>query len=206
VLGDLRDRVVTVETKAAQPTTPVDLGDIREKLATVETELRNVPRTPVTDLQPLLEKYDALGTEVNALRERIAVAETRQMIPGPMGRDGQAGRDGKDGVDGLGWDDLNVSQVDERTFTVKCLRGLQVKELGTLTFPVQIYRGVYVEGKTYDKGDGVTWGGSEWHCNETTATKPGDGSKAWTLKVKRGRDGKDGSNGAPPPLPVIRRP
>jgi hypothetical protein len=205
-IGDLRDRVVVMETKSST-VVPVDLTDVREKLATVETELRTLPKAAATDVSPLLEKFEALGTEVNALRERVAVAEMRQLIQGPPGhdgRDGIPGRDGKDGLDGLGWDDLNVSQVDERTFTVKCLRGLQVKELGTLTFPVQIYRGVYVEGKTYDKGDGVTYGGSEWHCNETTTTKPGDGSKSWTLKVKRGRDGKDGKDVSPLPVIAIR--
>lgn len=54
------------------------------------------------------------------------------------------------------------------------------------------YLGVYQDGKTYDVGELVTWAGSAWHCNEATTTKPGDGSKAWTLMVKRGRDGKDG--------------
>lgn len=53
------------------------------------------------------------------------------------------------------------------------------------------FAGVYVDGKTYDLGDLVTWAGSSWHCNEPTTTKPGEGAKAWTLMVKRGRDGKD---------------
>lgn len=204
-IGDLRDRVVVMETKAGS-VVPVDLTDVCEKLATLHADVKLAGAVTGSDPK-VLDKLEALTTDVNALRERIAVAEMRQLVPGPMGhdgRDGQNGRDGKDGLDGLGWDDLAVEQVNERTFTVKCLRGLQVKELGTLTFPVQIYRGVYVEGKSYDKGDGVTWGGSEWHCNEPTATKPGDGSKAWTLKVKRGRDGKDGSSG-PAALPVVRR-
>jgi hypothetical protein len=54
------------------------------------------------------------------------------------------------------------------------------------------YLGVHVDGKQYERGDLVTWAGSAWHCNEGTTTKPGEGSKAWTLMVKRGRDGKDG--------------
>jgi hypothetical protein len=54
------------------------------------------------------------------------------------------------------------------------------------------YCGVFVDGKAYELGDVTTWAGSTWHCNEPTETKPGDGSKAWTLMVKRGRDGKDG--------------
>jgi hypothetical protein len=56
--------------------------------------------------------------------------------------------------------------------------------------------GVFVDGQTYDRGQLVTWAGAAWHCNESTPTKPGEGSKAWTLMVKRGRDGKDGKDGA----------
>lgn len=58
--------------------------------------------------------------------------------------------------------------------------------------PGLTYQGVYQDGKAYELGDVTTWAGSTWHCNEATETKPGDGSKAWTLMVKRGRDGKDG--------------
>jgi hypothetical protein len=56
------------------------------------------------------------------------------------------------------------------------------------------YWGVYQDGKAYDAGDLVTWAGSAWHCEEATTSKPGEyaGAKAWTLMVKRGRDGKDG--------------
>lgn len=54
------------------------------------------------------------------------------------------------------------------------------------------YTGVYDGVKTYEPGDVTTWAGSTWHCNELTTTKPGENTKAWTLMVKRGRDGKDG--------------
>lgn len=55
------------------------------------------------------------------------------------------------------------------------------------------YEGVYQSGRTYSKGSVVTWGGSCWHCNKETDTKPGDSEdrETWTLMVKRGRDGKD---------------
>jgi len=61
--------------------------------------------------------------------------------------------------------------------------------------PGLVFRGVFVDGQIYDRGHLVTWAGSSWHCNSTTTTKPGEGSKAWTLMVKRGRDGKDGAPG-----------
>jgi hypothetical protein len=61
--------------------------------------------------------------------------------------------------------------------------------------PGLAFRGVFLDGQTYDRGQLVTWAGSSWHCNEATTTKPGEGAKAWTLMVKRGRDGKDGKDG-----------
>ena len=130
---------------------------------------------------------------ISALRERLAVLETRAPVPGPPGPPG------RDGVDGVGFEGLGVEQRDDRSFTITASRGDCVKEIGTARFAADIYRGVWADGRTYEPGDGVTWAGSEWHCHTPTATKPGEGSKAWTLKVKRGRDGKDGKDGPPGP-------
>lgn len=180
-LEDIRDRVLTLESKAAGPSlADMAITELRTKQATLETKLFD----------------DTDARAIAAVSERLAVVETRGSMPGP------AGEKGKDGADGLGFDDLVLEQLGERGLTVKAVRGDRVKDIGTLTFPVDIYRGVYVEGKAYERGDGVTWGGSEWHCNESTSSKPGDGSKAWTLKVKRGRDGKDGRDAVT--LPVVR--
>lgn len=226
-LTALRDRVVTIETKVAIPSAPdAAYYDLRERVSAIETKavpvfempadvlsrinaLEARPTEPAVtepDLSPVFERVSKLEMdmtkEFGAVRERLAVVETRAPMPGPPGQNGIAGKDGKDGTDGLGFDDLAVEQTDERTLTMKAIRGSQVKELGTFTFPVEIYRGVFVEGKSYERGDGVTWGGSEWHCNEQTTAKPGDGSKAWTLKVKRGRDGRDGKDA--PEIPVVR--
>lgn len=60
--------------------------------------------------------------------------------------------------------------------------------------PVLIYREIYREGETYDRGDVVTFGGSAWHCQEKTQAKPGSGA-AWKLMIKEGRAGKDGKDG-----------
>lgn len=49
--------------------------------------------------------------------------------------------------------------------------------------------------KTYDVGQYVNWQGSLWHCNGPTDRRPGDGSEAWTLAVKHGKDGRDGKDG-----------
>jgi integrin beta 3 len=165
---------------------------IRDYVARMVGPLAHRMTVAETQLAAVVSQTTAVGP----LRERVAVLETLAPVPGPPG---PAGRDGDHGIDGLGFEDLSVTQRDERSFVITAAQGARVKEIGTASFPVALYRGVWTEGKTYDPGDSVTWSGSEWHCQTTTATKPGDGSKAWTLKVKRGRDGKDGKDGGPGP-------
>jgi len=164
-LGDIRDRVVTVETKVATPPPAVDLGDLPTRLAAVELKLE----LKAAEVLPIVSSLGELTKDIGAMRERIAVVETRPAVPGPKGDPGDPGKDGKDGAPGLA--------------------GLS-------------YEGVYQEGKSYDVGNLVTWGGSMWHANDTTTTKPGEGSKDWTLTVKRGRDGKDGRD-AVDAVPVV---
>lgn len=198
-VAEIRDRLGALEAKSGM-VPPPDL-ELRDKLVALETRV-SIPDTSAVHLSERLAlvegrvQDDALAKELGTFRERVAVLETRAPVPGP------AGQNGKDGADGMGWDDLAVQHDGERTFTVKLMRGERVKDAGTFTVPVDIYRGVYAEGSTYERGDGVTWGGSEWHCNEATSAKPGEGSKAWTLKVKRGRDGRDGRDAAT--VPVVR--
>lgn len=107
-----------------------------------------------------------------------------------VGKDGVPGRDGKDGLpglDGVGFDDLDLIEADDGVF-LRFTRGEQVK---SFRLPIVIDCGVYREGKTYHRGNGVTWAGSFWIAQEETQEKP-DSGKGWRLSVKRGRDGKDG--------------
>lgn len=188
----MRERVVTLETKAATVPQPVLDTDIRERVGALEFKVNSISNDDaVARLEKRIDTVESIQKELPALRERLAVAEVRTGTPGPAGKDGKDGKDGAPGADGLGFDDLAVVQQNERSFTVRAFRGDRSKDIGTVSFPVELYRGVWVE-RTYEPGDSVTWAGSEWHCNEQTATKPGTDSRAWTLKVKRGRDGKDG--------------
>jgi hypothetical protein len=134
--------------------TPVIRDVVRTALADVATRVQTV-ETQMAGVTPAV-------TAIGALRERVAVLETRPALPGPPGADGAPGPAGKDGADGT---------------------------------PGLIFRGVFVDGQIYERGHVVTYAGSSWHCNDTTTTKPGDGSRAWVLLVKRGRDGKDGAPG-----------
>lgn len=116
-------------------------------------------------------------------------------LSGEKGDVGPAGPAGERGPDGLGFDDIQVEYDGERRFTLRFVRGTEVKECGTFIAPMQIYRGVHVEGHAYERGDTVTWGGSTWHCNEPTGDKPRENAKAWTLQTKRGADGRHGKDG-----------
>ena len=105
---------------------------------------------------------------------------------GPIiGKDGEPGKDGRDG---FSLDDFDCQPVDERTIKMTFVRG-EVAHSYELQFPVIVYRGVFKEGESYERGDTVTWGGSLWHCDTPTKEKPG--TEAWTLAAKKGRDGKD---------------
>lgn len=119
----------------------------------------------------------------------------RDGLPGSPGEKGLDGKNGRDGIDGLGFDDIHVQYDGERGFTFTFQQGERVKTFGSFMLPVPIYRGVYKPGQSYERGDVTTWGGSMWHCWETTTMKPGEGSKAWQLAVKKGSDGSRGPEG-----------
>lgn len=105
---------------------------------------------------------------------------------------GKDGDDGKPGRDGFNLENFDAKVMDDGRTVLLSFIGKDLDYSVELGFPVMLYRGVFTEG-SYSKGDTVTWGGSLWHCDaDTTESKPGDGSKDWTLCAKKGRDGKDG--------------
>jgi len=106
--------------------------------------------------------------------------ETRNL--GPV-----VGKDGDPGKPGIGFEDIDLLDTDEGVI-LRFMRGEDVKDF---RLPIIIDRGVYKEGRTYRPGDGVTWGGSFWICQEETTDKP-DSGKGFRLAVKKGRDGRDG--------------
>lgn len=124
--------------------------------------------------------------EVAALRERLAVVEAREPIPGPPGQDGAAG------ADGLGFDDLSIDFDGDRTLSFNFVRG-NVRKSFPVALPFQRYQGTYQEGYPYVVGDVVTSGGNAWHCQQPTTLRPGESVNAWRLMVRKGRDGKDAS-------------
>jgi len=125
-------------------------------------------------------------------QDTLQRAIDRMPVPedGKGGIDGKDGAPGRDGVDGLGFDDISVVPDGDRGFVIRFANGSKVKEFA-FKMPVTIDRGVYKPEAAYEKGDGVTYGGSFWIAQkDSPETKPGDGP-GWRLAVKRGRDGKD---------------
>jgi hypothetical protein len=116
------------------------------------------------------------------------------MIVGRDGLPGEPGPAGRDGLDGVSFDDMEVIDLDERHFRIRCARGDNIKE-----WTVRKYgffdRGVYKTGESYLQGDSVSFGGSLWIAQRDTTDKPGNGSDAWRMAVKHGRDGRDGTHG-----------
>lgn len=161
----------------------------------------------VDDVRPLLkEMVEALprakdgvgvaGALINREGELVLTlsnGSTRQLGL-VVGRDGAPGMQGKSGRDGWSLEQFDTELMpDGRTLRLKFVSGDTV-EIHDLCLGLMLYQGVWRPG-SYERGDTVTLGGSLWHCNVPTSEKPDDGSKAWTLAAKRGRDGKDGKPG-----------
>ena len=113
--------------------------------------------------------------------------------PGDRGAEGARGidgRDGRDGKDGIASRDEITALVEaevEKRLEVEVVKRI---EAAIAALPIVTYKGVYAPDKTYVPGNLTTFGGDVWHANEVTTDKPGT-SKAWTLAVKKGRDGRE---------------
>jgi hypothetical protein len=132
----------------------------------------------MTNPHPKYTIWEAINAALQVGTKALEEVRTLARQPGPKGKDG------------LGFEDLEFVPNGERSFVLRFSRGQEVKEF-PFSVPAMIYRGVWKDGQNCERGDTVTWGGSLWHCNETTRDKPGDGTKAWSLAAKRGRDGRD---------------
>jgi hypothetical protein len=133
-----------------------------------------------------------VGVVVGAVADPVEVERliTKMVDAIPRPKDG---KDGAPGADGLGFDDFDVVWDAEKGALIRFSQGERVKEF---VWPVPRDGGVYRPGNLYRKGVMVTAQGSLWSAQEDTRERPGDGSKAWRLAVKRGRDGRDRTGGS----------
>jgi hypothetical protein len=173
-IADLTPRIAVTEARLEEFKV---VGELRDRLLTMETKAAALDARPVAVAGPP-GPPGAVGPEGPP---GPPGRDGRDGLPGIQGEKGLPGLDGKHGIDGApGKDGLNGK--DGRP-------GLE-------------WKGAYQEGTSYDLGQMVFFAGQSWHCNAATTSKPDIGSKDWSLVVKRGRDGKDGRDLAPP-LPVV---
>lgn len=84
---------------------------------------------------------------------------------------------------------------DHRTVEVKHILS-DSEHTHTVKMANVLDRGIFKEGITYDKHDGVTFGGSFWIAQkENPQGRPGFGETDWRLAVKAGKPGSKGDPG-----------
>lgn len=99
---------------------------------------------------------------------------------------------------------IDIEQTNERKFSIVTRMSDGHALRRDFSVPSLIDRGVYKPDSEYQKGDGVTWGGSWFIAKaDNPQGKPGE-SDDWRLAVKRGRDGKDGGSGGSTPVPTVK--
>ena len=82
---------------------------------------------------------------------------------------------------------LDVEQIDDRTVRVTAALSNGGSDVKEFKFPTLIDKGPHKTGERYEKGDGVTYGGSYWIAQKETKSKPGTDAD-WRMAVKKGRD------------------
>lgn len=204
-LGALRERVAVVEARgpvvpAVLETRAVDDLVLTRLAALEQREPVPGPAGPRGEPGPPGEPGvpGAVGPAGEKGLDGTDGRDGQPGVPGVAGRDGAVGERGQNGQDGAPGRDgtlegARLEQVDERTW--RLLRADGTPLSGVHTTPAVLDRGVYQAGRTYAKGDGVTFGGSFWIAQDATSEKPGDGATKWRLAVKAGRAGKDGAPG-----------
>lgn len=189
----LLERIAQLEARQMPEAIKGDDGesvDMAAVTAQVAEYLATIPKpedgksVTVADLEPVLRGMSDSWALDFERRAQGVLERAAGRIPKP-----KDGEDGQDGQDGLGFDDMTVEHNGRRSFTLKFQQGDRVKSF-EFTLPLVLDAGFYQEGKAYEAGDGVTFGGSYWIAKADTTDKPAVGSESWRLAVKKGRDGK----------------
>jgi hypothetical protein len=176
---------------------------VTKVLALIPTPANGKDGSPGLNGNDGRDGIDGKSANEEAIVDRVlsAVEDTVQKavgaIPAPRdGRDGlpglpgTPGEKGIDGKDGFSPDDLEIEYDEDQDAILLRLRkgGAVVERSVRVPFPRD--GGVYARGKSYRKGQVVTYGGSGFIAQrDTSAPIGGDPpSTDWRLFVKRGRD------------------
>jgi hypothetical protein len=131
------------------------------------------------DMVPILESYAASWALDFEKRAHDVLQRTIDRMP-----------KAKDGRDALQLEDFQCS-LNGRMLTLALVRG-SVRVERVLKLDIPLYREIWKDSESYDKGDCVTYDGALWIAlKDNTKSRPGEFStKAWRLAVKKGRNGK----------------
>lgn len=136
----------------------------------------------MTSPKPQYTVWQAISAAIALATRALDEVRSLARLPGPPGERGEKGEPG------FSLDDFQYDGERRFIFESKGTKRIFV-------LPIPIYRGVWKNEQDYERGDITTVGGSTWHAQtDSKGVRPGNGSKAWQLSVKCGRDGKDGQS------------
>lgn len=92
------------------------------------------------------------------------------------------------GRDALQLEDFDLS-LEGRSLTISLKRD-DVEVSKTVRLDTVLDAGFYQPGKSYERGDGVTFGGSYWIAQKDAESEPAVGNEDWRLAVRKGRDAR----------------
>lgn len=92
------------------------------------------------------------------------------------------------GRDALQIEDFDLS-LEGRSLKISLKRD-DVEVSKTVRLDTVLDAGFYQPGKTYERGDGVTFGGSYWIAQKDAESEPAVGNDDWRLAVRKGRDAR----------------
>jgi integrin beta 3 len=157
-------------------------SDVYERVLRAMPAPKDGASVTIADVAPLLEG-EVSKWELEFER-RAAEMLQRALDRIPKGRDGK---------DGLGVEDFDLEAIEGGRVIAVSLRSAAGNVIcRQVRTALTIDRGQYALAKSYEPGDGVTYGGSFWIAQVATDDSPGNsrGGMPWRLAVKHGRDAK----------------
>lgn len=179
VLAELVSKAVA-DLPQPQPGKDADMDALRAHLGEL---VKSIQLPPVPTIDEVAATFERRFSDLTLSWERQArdtfdKAADRMPVP-------------KDGRDALPVESFDlVLGEDGRTLTVKLQAGDTVIEK-SVKVPAIIDRGVFSAEKSYEQGDGTTYGGCYWIAQKDAPEGVPGGSADWRMAVKKGRDGRD---------------
>ena len=169
--------------KALPPAAPGKDADMDALRSHLEDLVKSIELPKAASVEEVAAFFERRFSDLTLHWERQVREDTSKAldrIPAP-----------KDGRDALPLESFDIELgEDGRTVTVKMQAGEVVLERSVKIASV-IDRGVYSADKSYEQGDGTTYGGCYWIAQKDAPEGVPGGSTDWRLAVKKGRDGKD---------------